>query len=89
MAALDASGKQKEDLMHHIYKQRLDKSGMPIGSEERSDLKSVLRANADKDTESGVENEQNDDCGSCYGAGEQGQCCTTCDEIRQLYKKKG
>jgi len=29
------------------------------------------------------------DCGSCYGAGEVGECCNTCDDIRNAYKKKG
>lgn len=28
-------------------------------------------------------------CGSCYGAGEPGQCCTSCEEVRELYAKKG
>ena len=27
-------------------------------------------------------------CGSCYGAGSEGQCCSTCAEVRELYKKK-
>jgi hypothetical protein len=28
-------------------------------------------------------------CGSCYGAGEEGECCDTCEEVRQAYKRKG
>jgi hypothetical protein len=28
------------------------------------------------------------ECGSCYGAGAPGQCCSTCDEVRELYSKK-
>jgi len=29
------------------------------------------------------------DCGSCFGAGDPGECCNTCDDIRAAYKKKG
>ena len=28
-------------------------------------------------------------CGSCYGAGDGDQCCFTCDEVRELYRKRG
>eukprot|EP00298_Acanthocystis_sp_HF-20_P008720 c17856_g1_i2.p1 GENE.c17856_g1_i2~~c17856_g1_i2.p1 ORF type:complete len:426 (-),score=144.75 c17856_g1_i2:16-1293(-) len=27
-------------------------------------------------------------CGSCYGAGEPGECCNTCDNVREAYKLK-
>jgi len=30
-----------------------------------------------------------DGCGSCYGAGESGECCNTCNDIRTAYRKKG
>ena len=30
-----------------------------------------------------------DGCGSCYGAGEEGECCNTCADIRNAYRKKG
>jgi hypothetical protein len=28
-------------------------------------------------------------CGNCYGAGDAGQCCNTCDDVRNAYKRKG
>lgn len=29
-------------------------------------------------------------CGDCYGAGDEvGQCCNSCDDVIQAYKKKG
>ncbi|EWM28250.1 endoplasmic reticulum-golgi intermediate compartment protein 3 [Nannochloropsis gaditana] len=28
-------------------------------------------------------------CGDCYGAGEPGQCCNTCAEVKQAYDSKG
>ena len=84
MAALDASNKPKEDLMHHIVKQRIDKEGNHIGDSEKDDMKSVLHIDDSKEDGNTDKN-----CGSCYGAGDEGQCCNTCDEIRQLYKRRG
>jgi hypothetical protein len=28
-------------------------------------------------------------CGDCYGAGENGECCDTCDDVRRAYRRKG
>lgn len=28
-------------------------------------------------------------CGSCYSAGDPGQCCNTCDEVKSAYERKG
>jgi hypothetical protein len=28
-------------------------------------------------------------CGSCYGAGEVGECCNSCDDVQRAYKIKG
>ena len=30
-----------------------------------------------------------DDCGSCYGAGDEGECCDTCEDIKRVYQRKG
>lgn len=27
-------------------------------------------------------------CGSCYGAGDEGVCCNTCDQVKAAYRKK-
>lgn len=35
------------------------------------------------------EEEEDPDCGSCYGAGEEGECCQTCDDVKRAYKRKG
>eukprot|EP00520_Triparma_pacifica_P002546 CAMPEP_0118655306 /NCGR_PEP_ID=MMETSP0785-20121206/12853_1 /TAXON_ID=91992 /ORGANISM="Bolidomonas pacifica, Strain CCMP 1866" /LENGTH=101 /DNA_ID=CAMNT_0006548025 /DNA_START=263 /DNA_END=563 /DNA_ORIENTATION=+ len=26
-------------------------------------------------------------CGDCYGAGEVGECCDTCDDVRRAYRR--
>ena len=28
-------------------------------------------------------------CGDCYGAGEEGECCNSCEDVKQAYKRKG
>jgi hypothetical protein len=28
-------------------------------------------------------------CGSCYGAGEEGECCDTCDDVKRAYNRRG
>jgi len=30
-----------------------------------------------------------DACGTCYGAGEEGECCNTCDDVKRVYQRKG
>ena len=32
---------------------------------------------------------EDDTCGSCYGAGDEGECCDTCDDVKRAYKRKG
>ena len=33
--------------------------------------------------------EEEETCGSCYGAGEEGECCNTCEDVRRAYRRKG
>lgn len=33
-----------------------------------------------------VEDEQY--CGTCYGAGEEGECCNTCDDVKRVYRRR-
>jgi len=36
-----------------------------------------------------IEEEVKDPCGNCYGAGDEGQCCHTCDDVRKAYDRLG
>lgn len=29
------------------------------------------------------------ECGNCYGAGKEGECCNTCEEVREAYQRHG
>jgi hypothetical protein len=33
--------------------------------------------------------EEESKCGSCYGAGEDGECCDSCEDVRRAYKRRG
>lgn len=62
--------------MHEVYKQRLSKNGQPLQEAEKHDVHSTKKTNATAASKPA--------CGSCYGAEtEVGQCCNTCDEVRQ------
>ena len=44
----------------------------------------------DDDDDDSVEGRKLDEsCGSCYGAGEEGECCDTCDDVKRAYNRRG
>jgi hypothetical protein len=60
-----------------VYKRRLDKSGKAIDEGEKHEVGPQL------DDE--LETKNNGSyCGSCYGAGSQGECCNSCEEVSTL-----
>lgn len=90
------------DRTHRVFKHRLDKDGKRIGRRSRfemggtmkdeSDLEELfMEMNAGKDSEGGGDDEVRDEeaCGSCYGAGEDDECCNTCDDVKRAYNRKG
>lgn len=92
------------DKDHHVWKHRVrvDSDGLLnlIGSKKRLELGSTLKnerelvevveqegkVNATLDT---LNEDETDLCGSCYGAGEEGECCSTCEDVRRAYKQRG
>jgi hypothetical protein len=110
--AMDISGEHQLDILHTIFKRRLDENGVPKAAAERDENihsnKSIVRAQVKKvkdgkegktlDTGRAEEAEavvpvpsaDEKECGSCYGAETiSGQCCNTCDEVREAYRSKG
>lgn len=85
--AMDVGGDRQMDVKHAVYKTRLDASGEPIRvqGEPVGELAPAL----------GPPKLVSDDnvttyCGSCYGAETQPeQCCNTCDEVKEAYRKRG
>ncbi len=60
---------------HDVYKRRLDSSGKVINPEGE---KHEVGPQQDPELES---KHNGTYCGSCYGAGSEGECCNTCEEV--------
>jgi endoplasmic reticulum-Golgi intermediate compartment protein 3 len=101
--AMDASGTASVDVLHNIFKRRLNADGEPIGDGARTGELKTLRSAEDllkekqkaiaegRDAHTPAGGALNDPsyCGSCFGAGDTPeQCCNTCEEVREVYKKK-
>ena len=87
------------DRQHHVWKHKIkydnDESLRFIGDKSKLELGSTLLSedllhkelevlvNATKDRQS------EEYCGSCYGAGEEGECCNNCDDVKRAYNLKG
>jgi len=92
--ANDPSGQTQSlhlDINHRIWKYRLDGEGNAIGARIHDKLgNTILKENHLEDIvgrkmeEMKVETE----CGSCYGAGEEGECCDTCEDVKRAYERK-
>ena len=37
----------------------------------------------------GEEPVDEEECGDCYGAGDEGECCPTCDDVKRAYQRRG
>lgn len=91
------------DKKHHIWKHRIKqhpKTGVIqfIGKKRKLEQGSTLlheehlRAQLEKlvgDSEDESASEDEENCGSCYGAGDEGECCQTCDDVKRAYNRKG
>ena len=95
---MDISGEQHLDVSHDVYKQRLSAEGNVVGiiekEEDISSNKTQIKSLADAHAQDGAVEKaalsKAAECGSCYGAEENpGDCCNTCDQVRDAYRKRG
>ena len=90
---------QHLDVQHDVYKQRLNSEGLAVAPKEREEdiasnktkVKDVISAHAGgQAAEDNALQAKTAECGSCYGAEENpGDCCDTCDAVRDAYRKRG
>lgn len=73
-------GTTKTDIIENISRIRLDSSGVSIENAMEK------RYKAGKYNKSAV---KQDSCGSCYAAGSPGECCNSCHDVMEAYKRKG
>ena len=102
--ANDPSGQTQSlhlDRRHHVWKHRIkvDENGEIQYAGERRKLEqgsTLLHEEHLEDLletisiETGITAEDEEkDCGSCYGAGQEGECCDTCEDVKRAYTLKG
>jgi endoplasmic reticulum-Golgi intermediate compartment protein 3 len=84
--AMDVAGEQQNGVDHDILKTRLSPSGKAIGDAFVHVIESSKNDTSDAIPTPIPENY----CGPCYGAEVRaGQCCNTCDDVRNAYNDRG
>lgn len=88
------------DQQHHVWKHRIKyetngrqtfigrKSKLELGS-TLLDEKDLIEHLEDRIEETESSDDTGDKCGSCYGAGEEDECCNSCEDVRRAYRTKG
>ena len=84
--AMDISGEAQTDIVHNLYKTRLDLNGKAMENQVvKVSLQPLPKGNATV-----AENSNTTACESCYGAeSEIHPCCSTCDDVKAAYRVKG
>ena len=89
--AMDVAGDSQLNIVDTLVKKRLHLDGSILSDEE---IRVEANKNARKDSEDQKFKEGGgklppDYCGSCYGAeAKAGDCCNTCDDVIDAYKRK-
>lgn len=86
--AMDISGEEHLDIRHDIFKKRIDSYGNVI--EVRQDKIGAPKVEKPLQRHGGRLDHNETYCGSCYGAEmSDDDCCNSCEEVREAYRKKG
>ena len=86
--AMDVSGDSQTDIIHNLFKTRLDLNGNVIQTDAvKVSLQPLPKLNQENvETTTTVKPE----CESCYGAESAVHlCCPTCDDVKAAYRVKG
>ncbi|KAH6789972.1 Endoplasmic reticulum vesicle transporter protein [Perilla frutescens var. frutescens] len=86
--AMDISGEQHHNIRHDIFKTRIDSHGNVINV--RQDGIGAPKIEKPLQRHGGRLEHNEKYCGSCFGAEtSDDQCCNSCDEVREAYRKRG
>ncbi|CAI5726405.1 unnamed protein product [Peronospora destructor] len=82
--SMDMAGTVQHDIEHDIEKTALDRDGHALAEGMRDVIGGALTNHTD------LKHEMTDKpvCGSCYSAGDPGECCNTCEEVKTAYGRK-
>ena len=90
--AVDDGGMPLTDIEHELFKHKLKKGGErdELSYAERHKLGDTVRTNSELERlTKEMEAEKAKGCGNCYGAGTEGECCDTCEDVRRAYERLG
>lgn len=95
--AIDDTGMSQTDAVHEVFKHQLTTDGARTGSPQRQELGNTVRtenqleqvAKDSVEKAQAIIKQQIGDCGNCYGAGDRGQCCNTCQDVKDAYARLG
>jgi endoplasmic reticulum-Golgi intermediate compartment protein 3 len=95
--AMDDTGAPQLEAVHNIYKFRLDERGERDGDAEKHELGDSIQSEKELEILSAEHSHLTDatqgvtrpKCGNCYGAGKEGECCNTCDSVKDAYERIG
>jgi hypothetical protein len=84
---MDVAGEHQLHIDHDMHKVRLAEKTFEVVGEK---IAVKINAGSENGTDTVSPSPLPDDyCGSCYGAGKQGDCCNTCEELKEAYAAKG
>jgi hypothetical protein len=94
--AVDDTGLEQKDAVYIVYKHKLSKSGRKEGLPELTSSSEAILSESELEklaTEYAEKNRISEtnkiECGNCYGAGNPGDCCNTCDDVKLAYDRIG
>jgi len=81
------------DKEHRVWKHRLDTNGNEIGHRSRFELGSTMKDESHlrdllMTKQQEEQQQEEEECGDCYGAGNDGECCNSCDDVKRAYLRK-
>lgn len=93
---MDAAGEHQLDVVHNIFKKRLNADGSPVAVTKQEGNSAVIVC-SELSAHAGLggvvvpsAEVKEGECQSCYGAeGDTIKCCNTCDMVREAYRLKG
>ena len=89
--AMDVSGDSQTDIIHTLFKTRLDLNGNILENEVvKVSLQPLPKLNNTKLNQDNIESTTLPECESCYGAESAvHKCCPKCDDVKAAYRVKG
>ncbi|GLD97280.1 hypothetical protein PINS_up005963 [Pythium insidiosum] len=81
----DVAGAVQHNVINNIEKIPLDANGRVLTDGVRNQIGGALTNHTDLHSK---DETKAPECGSCYSAGDEGECCNTCDQVKAAYARK-